>query len=949
MFTIKQADDKFPNGSSSKPGEEEEDKDDKEEEDKDDNPGGDASGLFEVIPGYPEIILSTANMSETIEETKHTLTITIDNALYEGYVGDMLEFILPSTITPLKGGSSLAERVNVNESVKITRQEDATYTCPVIEWDSGRKEYILTNTPSQSSMFIQMISMFDYPLSLFTNGDMQIRSMIQQPMITTPNIIKCNQIEADNTFNLYRSPLPNLYDMKGVGELFSYYYGYFGYNVDSPEFNELIDGQEFRFTDNAFGTSYKLTKKGNEWIGDNCFYDIPLQMTKHEDTTSYAKMFIKWDQLNQYIFEKVGGEYITSAENPLKWMYDNNKLIFDFYKTPKYHKDGKTGDYFWIEFTEGDAAYDLTRDISITIDIESKPKFTWQYTGKNLVNIFKAQSNQIERLPYQKMKTVNLADHGMTNGLYIFLEKGMFFPLSDDLGYEDGTNPFAFLADKCCYTITPRPEACSTLETTYNIRTSGVVIGQNIESHAFALNSIGNTVDRAVNRVEDIQRACESLQEEVSAMKNKTDWLTIAKDVVQIAGGLFNIARGIATFSTFSIGSIGGIAAAGFSIGSNVKDIVEEEVVDEIIRDVDVLAPGIKSQDLELLQGPQETSIDGEDSIVSVYALPYIEQEYKLALINGDDIERLDYDHESKTFSQSTDPIVKTEYLPDKQTLIVIGKAFEKVQLQHIRKLHGLGANSIGTELTNKKLLTAAAVKKLIDNNLKPNVLTHYTTNDTLSSELNDYRKHDDLTYISDKTDLTITNEEYVNESFNFEHITSHVQYHSPAKLKGKMMKCDDSLSFRFTIDFEEQTVDNSIAKMIYGNTLYCWDKSTGAMFVVMQNINYYIELESATLTKTTDELVLKSSLTSYVPLSEYQKLLARVEALESDVLIKQIEELETKCQSIYCDKEGETIDERINVLEMKCKNISVDTELTENATPTQRLDVIRQKVANIE
>ena len=106
-------------------------------------------------------------------------------------------------------------------------------------------------------------------------------------------------------------------------------------------------------------------------------------------------------------------------------------------------------------------------------------------------------------------------------------------PVSDGIGYEEGTTPFEFMACKCCYRITPRSEKCSTLDTSYNIRTSGVVIGQNIESHLFALNSLRNTVDRTINRVKALQQVYQQLQNEINEMKNKTDWFTIVKNVIE--------------------------------------------------------------------------------------------------------------------------------------------------------------------------------------------------------------------------------------------------------------------------------------------------------------------------------------------------------------------------------------------------------------------------------
>ena len=55
--------------------------------------------------------------------------------------------------------------------------------------------------------------------------------------------------------------------------------------------------------------------------------------------------------------------------------------------------------------------------------------------------------------------------------------------------YKDGEDdPFEFLLNNGDYSVTPIPEAATTLFTNYNIRTSGIVIGENIESHVFQLN-----------------------------------------------------------------------------------------------------------------------------------------------------------------------------------------------------------------------------------------------------------------------------------------------------------------------------------------------------------------------------------------------------------------------------------------------------------------------------
>jgi len=59
--------------------------------------------------------------------------------------------------------------------------------------------------------------------------------------------------------------------------------------------------------------------------------------------------------------------------------------------------------------------------------------------------------------------------------LELYLEKTFFNPLIE-CNYELDTNTFSYLAHKYTYVVTPQPESCTALTTTYNIQTSGIVI-----------------------------------------------------------------------------------------------------------------------------------------------------------------------------------------------------------------------------------------------------------------------------------------------------------------------------------------------------------------------------------------------------------------------------------------------------------------------------------------
>ena len=107
-------------------------------------------------------------------------------------------------------------------------------------------------------------------------------------------------------------------------------------------------------------------------------------------------------------------------------------------------------------------------------------------------------------------------------GLNLYIRKNFFFKINEN-NYKEGTNPFAYLASTSDYTIIPAPESCSTLMTTYNIQTSGIVIGANIESHAFSINNLGNSVDVIVNDVAILTKQVAKALEDIKILQDKTN------------------------------------------------------------------------------------------------------------------------------------------------------------------------------------------------------------------------------------------------------------------------------------------------------------------------------------------------------------------------------------------------------------------------------------------
>ena len=184
------------------------------------------------------------------------------------------------------------------------------------------------------------------PFELYTDGFMKIKFVGKMHQIAiikdsqsdggndTLMNLKCNLIDADNCFKLYRSPLPDFYTIKSIGDYNldtanGLYYADWGYNPDSDSFNSLIEGQTFELHDNVFGTHYKLTKSGGKWIGTNYCVNIPLKMRKENSYGSLNRdipyISIKKNAANIFALK---GLINYESGNPLKMMLDKGMITY---------------------------------------------------------------------------------------------------------------------------------------------------------------------------------------------------------------------------------------------------------------------------------------------------------------------------------------------------------------------------------------------------------------------------------------------------------------------------------------------------------------------------------------------------------------------------------------------------------------------------------------------
>ena len=135
-------------------------------------------------------------------------------------------------------------------------------------------------------------------------------------------------------------------------------------------------------------------------------------------------------------------------------------------------------------------------------------------------------------------------------------------------------------------------------------------------------------------------------------------------------------ATGIATIEDITItslttegeASINKLVTPLFSIATPAE-VVADDFIDGIIRDVDVLAPMHVTKDLVKINTPSEKIVEiGEEEeipeqILNTYELKYVGENYKLALMKDGMIELLNYDNENKQFSQPSDTNVQVNYI----------------------------------------------------------------------------------------------------------------------------------------------------------------------------------------------------------------------------------------------------------------------------------------------
>ena len=445
---------------------------------------------FDKVEGVDEFIIDFKNM-KTIKKEKYNYLYFINVPQFDKNV-DVMNIVLSSLMKDSMGNQF--KEVITSYSADKNKWIIPEFT---VNTTNGATDFTLEYKEYDEGPGISFIDSFTSPYDQFMRGEISFQWLPQTDAIES-KYLKCRTIEADNTFKLYRSPVPFFYVPKVFGEVTidekHYWYIDWDCDKDSEMFQTLVDGQPFEFHDNAFGTKFIMKKTADGWTGSNlCYHSVASDITKHEHSSmGSAYLFIRATPMVKSIFMR--HFKWDGSSKPLSHLVNNNYFVARTNKDPKpteettaeenteedkEHKISITEEntetindeqYYVLHFTVSGTYSSLYLDLQCGVKTVT---FEWQkvYIAEGAYN-YNPKLNLIKDLPYHEEASLGAQPF---QSLKLYIEKDHVYKINDN-NYKVGTNPFSFLAQTFDYKTVPAPESCTTLMTTHNIRTSGVVI-----------------------------------------------------------------------------------------------------------------------------------------------------------------------------------------------------------------------------------------------------------------------------------------------------------------------------------------------------------------------------------------------------------------------------------------------------------------------------------------
>lgn len=382
------------------------------------------------------------------------------------------------------------------------------------------------------------------PLNLYMLGSIRIEWLPEPTTLTTPAKIKCDLIEAKNALTLYESPIPVFFRPVNYGEVelegVGYWWMTWGFENSSEKFNDLIEGQPFIFTESSFGHKYSLYKQGTSWTGTNMCTAFPNKteyLFKRKDVIVDLYASNGEDIKRQLrIMGVEPGDNVAKTLLGRARIYQeiDDKEVTYTVQSPQQSSDFEGFDRVQIALEVPD---ERNYNDNINFDVTIQDQVTrWQFlaTGYPLLSLeFEAVVNAITSMNYYVTSTIE-----PVNELKLYMKKDEVFKFTEN-NWDGTTNPFVYLNNVDGFNIIPDPSSSTSLTTPYSIVSNGVMLAENLQSHTYRINDLGNDITIITNQITTINTEIASLNKSVSDLVRGQEWYEIVTEkLIGISGSV---------------------------------------------------------------------------------------------------------------------------------------------------------------------------------------------------------------------------------------------------------------------------------------------------------------------------------------------------------------------------------------------------------------------------
>ena len=429
--------------------------------------------------------------------------------------------------------------VNTNNkvigTVYTTLNENGTFHNPDV--NKTNTNYIVSYYNSDKPGI--KISDFN-PFDMYTLGELRIEWMPKPTTLTSPAKVVCDIIDAKNALQLYETPIPVFFRPVNYGEDDTYWWMTWGYKNDSSEFSKLLEGQPFRFTESSFGHNYTLYKNGGGWSGNNMCTAFPSKTSYHSWTKgSVFSLFVSNSDGMKTQLRALGidpGSNTAYALRTYAKLYKSDGTLANI-STDWYTNTSQTiSGYDKALCVVDDTTVKNGETITCKIDINGNVSLltSQAHTSQSGLVWFTPLVNCLDSISYYSVSSV--APEPKVHELKLYMKKGEVFKFTDN-NWDGSTNPFVYLNNVDGYNITPDPSSAATLTTPYSIVSNGVMLAENLESHTYKINDIGNDITAINNQISNINNQIFTLQHFQSFIEEKNSWYNVLEEnLVSILG-----------------------------------------------------------------------------------------------------------------------------------------------------------------------------------------------------------------------------------------------------------------------------------------------------------------------------------------------------------------------------------------------------------------------------